>query len=128
MITIQEAINKNLEEGCFVGDLKDFLSEEDFQTLKDYKDEAKSILLADVEKYFICRYNYQPPNGEPQTYPDKISISEEKERDAYTEGENLLVWQKWYESSFPPGVELTNVPSEITKKIIKNSTRNTNPS
>ena len=119
MITIQEAINKNLEDGCFVGDLKDFLSEEDFQTLKDYKDEAKSILLADVEKYFICRYNYQPPNGEPQTYPDKISISEEKERDAYTKGENLLVWQKWYESSFPPGIDLTDVPSEITKKIIK---------
>jgi len=119
MITIQEAINENLEEGCFVGNLKDFLSAEDIQALKEFKEEAKDILLSDIEKYFVCRYNYQPPNDEPQKYPDKISMTEEKERDEYIKSENLLVWQKWYESSFPPGMDLTDVPFRISKKIIK---------
>lgn len=119
MITIQEAINKNLEEGCFIGDLKDFISDEDIQTLSEFKEETKGILLADIEKYFVCRYNYQPADDGPQKHSDKISMAEEKERDEYTSSENLLVWQKWYESCFPPNVDFIEVPFRISMKIVK---------
>ena len=119
MSTIQDLKNKLISEGYCEGNLSDFLSDGDIQELRNYSQGVKEIIKTEKSRYFKCRYNYQPPNNEPQNYPHQISLEDVAERDKLCKDNNLLVWQKWFESSPPPDADLVNVPSEIFYKIVK---------
>ena len=120
MSTIQKFKDELLKKGVFVGDLNDFISEEDISHLKKSHSDVYKIAEEERDQYFTYRHNYEPPNGEPQTYDNKLKISEIAERDKFCKENNLLVWQRWMESSIPNGgKEITGIPFEITLKIAK---------
>lgn len=122
MSTIQEFKNSLLTEGYCVGNLSDVLSSEEIETLRDYyNSKLKGILQrGEKSKYFSYRHNYQPPNGEPQTYANKISIEEAVERDKFCKENNLLIWQRWLESSPPvEDQDFIDIPFNICIKIPK---------
>lgn len=120
-MSIFQNLRDNLEiEGYCVGNLSEILSQEQIESLKRYRDETKVVVENEKSRYFVCRYNYQPPNNEPQTYPDKIPLSAVEERDNYIRENNLFVWQKWFESSNPPNSkDLLEVPFSIFLDTVK---------
>ena len=120
MSTIQKFKDELLKSGVFVGDLNDFIQDEDIDNLKKSYSDVYKIAEEEREEYFVYRHNYDPPNGEDQTYNPKPKVSEIAERDKFCKENNLLVWQRWMESFIPEGGKsITEIPFEITLKIAK---------
>jgi Rps23 Pro-64 3,4-dihydroxylase Tpa1-like proline 4-hydroxylase len=120
MNTIQKFKDDLLAKGVFIGELSDFISQEEMDKLKITYSDVSRIAKEELDKYFTYRHNYQPPNDEPQTYNHKPTVFEIIERDKFCKENNLLVWQRWLESAVPPGgIEITNNPFEISLGVIK---------
>lgn len=120
MSTIQELKNNLLDEGYCFGNIFDFLSSEEIKSLNEYRKDLRHKVDTRKEDYFVCRHNYQPPNGLPQDYNAKIPLSEVKEREDYCRENNLLVWQEWFEGTPPVNdLEFVDVPFEIFLNLVK---------
>jgi len=120
MSTIQKFRDDLLLKGVFVGELSDFISQDEIDKLGETYSGVSKIAKEKLSEYFIYRHNYQPANDEPQTYNHKPTVFEIAERDRFCKENNLLVWQRWLESAVPPGgMEITNDPFDISLEIIK---------
>jgi len=120
MSTIQELKNNLIEEGYCVGSIFDFFSPDDLKSLNEYRKDLRDKVETKKEDYFICRHNYQPPNGLPQDYNSKIPLSEVKEREDYCRENNLLVWQEWFEASPPVhDLQFVDIPFSISLDFVK---------
>lgn len=103
--------NDFLKEGAYIGNLLDFISENDFLEIKEQTKKIKEHYETKKDTV-MCRYNYM---GE-EDYPHRIPVSMVNERDIYVEKNGYAIAQKWFE--FDADREQFNFFSGLCEKIL----------
>jgi Rps23 Pro-64 3,4-dihydroxylase Tpa1-like proline 4-hydroxylase len=94
MNSIPIPLSSFLEEGVYIGNLYDFIDENEMIQIDSKIKDIHNYVNSDRESALLCRYDYEPPTHE---YKHSLSLKEVPERDLFIEKNNYNTIQKWYE-------------------------------
>lgn len=89
--------NDFMSEGAYVGNLFDFVKEDEIEKLKSVIEDIKQYSIDNRETKLRCRYNHNGQEDEGYHYEHAIPLSEIAERDQFIIDHGLVATQKWLE-------------------------------
>jgi hypothetical protein len=85
--------NNYLDEGAYVGNIMDFINDEEYNQMLSVIEKVKEYSIVNRDTELHCRYMI---NGEGN-YDHVILLKDIEARDLYVKDNNLGVFQKWFE-------------------------------
>jgi len=101
-----------IEEGVYVGNIFDFVKEDNVSELYDNIKSLQNFAKNNT-KSIRCRYQYYPGD---KNYEDSISMDKVEARNQFVKDNNLNIWQRWYE--FTATNQLNNYFRNIAFDIV----------
>jgi len=86
--------NDLLVEGAYVGDMMDFINDDEYNEMLTVKEKVKEYSITNRDTELSCRYMI---NNHEDDYEHRIPLSEVEARDLYIKDNNLKIFQKWFE-------------------------------
>jgi hypothetical protein len=86
--------NDLLVEGAYVGDMMDFINDDEYNEMLTVKEKVKEYSITNRDTELYCRYMI---SDYEQDYAHRIPLSEVEARDLFIKNNNLKVFQKWFE-------------------------------
>ena len=110
------------DEGAYVGNLFDFINEEEYNEMLTVIDKVKDYSITNRDD-LRCRYMINLDNNFKDDYKHSIPISEVEPRDQLVKEKNLKIFQKWFEYQIkhePGEVDTFEFFIKHCKKILDN--------
>ncbi len=88
--------NDYLDEGAYVGNIIDFITNDEYNEMLSVIEKVKEYATVNRDTELYCRYMI---NGDDSDYNHKIPLRDVESRDLYIKENNFTIFQKWYEYS-----------------------------
>ena len=88
-----------LNEGAFIGNIRDFINEEDFNNVKDYSNNLKKYIESSKEDYLECIFTLKDTGkNDYETFKDirNVPYNDVEKVELFMKENGLESWQKWY--------------------------------
>ena len=110
--------NDYLDEGAYVGNIMDFINDEEYNQMLSVIEKVKDYSIVNRDTELYCRYQLRLKED---NYEHNIPLSEVGERDLYVKDNNFKIFQKWFEFKIKQNIGEPNYTDffiNICKKIL----------
>jgi len=110
--------NDLLVEGAYVGDMMDFINNDEYNEMLTVKEKVKEYSITNRDTELYCHYMISDYEYD---YAHIIPLSEVEDRDLFIKNNNLKVFQKWFEYKMKQELgepNYTNFFINVCKRIL----------